>query len=65
MSTLRTLASERAELAAGRSGRDLVDAALARAAAAQPLLKAKPCAPPSSAARHASSAVRVGLPLRE
>src|SRR5207249_3853521 len=34
-------------------------------AAAHPLAKAKPLAPPSRAAMHASSAARVGLPLRE
>ncbi len=33
--------------------------------AASPLANANPCVPPSSAARHASSARRVGLPLRE
>src|SRR5690349_8062945 len=35
------------------------------AVAARPLEKARPCAPPSSAARHASRAWRVGFPLRE
>ncbi len=33
--------------------------------APSPLENEKPCAPPSSAARHASRALRVGLPLRE
>src|SRR5690348_10561925 len=35
------------------------------AVAARPLENARPCAPPSSAARQVSSAWRVGFPLRE
>ena len=35
------------------------------ACAPLPLEKARPCFPPSSEARQASSAVRVGFPLRE
>ena len=33
--------------------------------AAMPEAKAKPCSAPSSEARQVSSAVRVGLPMRE
>jgi hypothetical protein len=36
-----------------------------QSSAARPLAKARPVRPPSSAARQVSSAVRVGLPLRE
>ena len=64
-------AFEQAEGAAveiGR-GRDFVAGPKQRAktavVAARPEANARPASPPSSAARHVSSAVRVGLPLRQ